>query len=994
MHYTLRDGLPSMTVYYIAQDSKGFLWFGTDNGLARFDGNQFKVFTMRDGLPDPEVLTLFEDSHHRLWVSCFQKQPCYIEDGVIVSSENDSLLSRIEMSTGTYTFFEDAKGSIWIAGDSHHFCRWSEDELTCFPNPVEKGALREIYSIDDRIIGTNITWLVDITDPLQTTSEKFFTNRGRSVRKATVAVKGNLIVYNNLHETLLVNYENEEVTVLDSIKMGIPGSMIFDRSENLWVSSTGKGAFNFTVQNDKLVLQGRYLKNNQISRIYEDKDGTYWFATMNEGVYALKEGAATSYSSKTDKVFHSNYFPIVHKLPSGQIVAGDDKGNIYLNENNRWERRELANQDGFNKIRQILSISESDYFIITDDGLFSKDGHAVLPYEKDDTTRHISLGALKVGLHTPDKNWLGGSSGLLTWEQTSKQSTRLLIDRISALGVDSQGNVWAGGLNGILSEKDSFTIRWGERFPAVGGRIISLTPAGPDAMWVASPEHGLVKAFVEDGEVTGATAINDQIENPILDIQSIFVNNDQTVWLATNSGVYSIDKRYNVRQFTTNDGLTSNDVNNNLIDGDTLWAATSSGLAKITLNDKKETGDFPTFISGISYLLDNKPFEIDLIPRAGGDKSLTLPAGTSMLEIELSGLHFSSRGNLKYEYITKEVLLPFQWLTWKNIINTLAQRITNQCDTVIVTNHNRNLGVNVPAGRYPTKATAILNDGTKSRFPDEYILTIRPFWYQTIWFSLLLAVLISLLGWWLYRQQTKVRRFQRVASELQLQAIKAQINPHFIGNSINAIQQFFYPPDPMKASQYISTFTSLLRRTMHFSEIPFITLSQELEFIRDYLDLIKLRFGDRFEYKLTKPGNLGPQTPFPAMILQPILENATLHGLAMEGVSILNVELALHQSLLTCNITDNGVGINKSRARKKQKKRISKGIKLLNKKTEVLNMMHDLDLSIRYIDLSSIQGTGQGTKVIISFSPNKIDQKLVFEQLNQTGHEKNQRAAN
>ena len=144
-----------------------------------------------------------------------------------------------------------------------------------------------------------------------------------------------------------------------------------------------------------------------------------------------------------------------------------------------------------------------------------------------------------------------------------------------------------------------------------------------------------------------------------------------------------------------------------------------------------------------------------------------------------------------------------------------------------------------------------------------------------------------------------------------------------------------------------------------------------------------------FRKRLSTNEGIYPKTPFPAMVIQPVLENATIHGLALEGVSKLQVELVLHQSLLVCTITDNGVGIDKSRARKKRKKRISKGIKLLNKKIEVLNKMHDLDLSISYLDLSTIKKEEQGTKVTISFTPNKIDGKLVFEHLNQTGHEKN-----
>src|SRR5262245_491950 len=91
LHYNVSDGLPSALVYCVTQDSKGFMWFGTDKGLARFDGTRFKVFGMKDGLPDNEVVNVFEDSQGRLWLSCFGKQPAYIKDGVIIDSKSDSL---------------------------------------------------------------------------------------------------------------------------------------------------------------------------------------------------------------------------------------------------------------------------------------------------------------------------------------------------------------------------------------------------------------------------------------------------------------------------------------------------------------------------------------------------------------------------------------------------------------------------------------------------------------------------------------------------------------------------------------------------------------------------------------------------------------------------------------------------------------------------------------------------------------------------------------
>jgi ligand-binding sensor domain-containing protein len=96
LHYTVNDGLPSAVVYCAVQDDKGFMWFGTDKGLVRFDGTRFKVYGMKDGLPDNEVVNIFKDSKGRIWLSCFGQHPVYYKDGVITSADTDTMLAKVK----------------------------------------------------------------------------------------------------------------------------------------------------------------------------------------------------------------------------------------------------------------------------------------------------------------------------------------------------------------------------------------------------------------------------------------------------------------------------------------------------------------------------------------------------------------------------------------------------------------------------------------------------------------------------------------------------------------------------------------------------------------------------------------------------------------------------------------------------------------------------------------------------------------------------------
>lgn len=163
---------------------------------------------------------------------------------------------------------------------------------------------------------------------------------------------------------------------------------------------------------------------------------------------------------------------------------------------------------------------------------------------------------------------------------------------------------------------------------------------------------------------------------------------------------------------------------------------------------------------------------------------------------------------------------------------------------------------------------------------------------------------------------------------------------------------------------------------MHLAEVPFIPIKEELGFISSYLEMVQLRFENRFQYKITEIGGLSPDMSFPAMILQPILENATIHGLAIQGASILSVDFHMSGKFLICSITDNGIGINISKERKKakSKKRVSKGIELLKKKIFILNKMYGIKLKLDFQDLSENQAGSHGTKVTVSFLHKKITQ--------------------
>jgi hypothetical protein len=410
---------------------------------------------------------------------------------------------------------------------------------------------------------------------------------------------------------------------------------------------------------------------------------------------------------------------------------------------------------------------------------------------------------------------------------------------------------------------------------------------------------------------------------------------------------------------------------------DTLWAGTTLGLTRIIVSSPKKQSVFGTRITGLRYAIKETIMGFNFIGDNDPDKTRELPADAANIELELAGMDYGSRGNVRFECLRTEKLLPFSYWTPGNLFNLLKSGFRGKTDTFEINNGNLYFGYKIPSGKYAIQTFAFNNAGIKSSLPDGIALVLLPNWYETIWAWLFFWSVVVLLIWRYYRNRIAFRELNAAASELQLQALQSQMNPHFVGNSINAIQQFFYPPNPSKASEYIALFTRLLRQTMFFSERTFIPFREEVAYDLDYLNMVQLRFGDRFQYSITGTDQIPEDTPFPAMILQPLLENATIHGMAETGVSRLSLDFRLDQDKIQVTLSDNGVGMDETIRRKSRStsvERKSKGLELLHKKSQTINSLYGIDLQVVFSGKSASTG---GTQVTLIYSPGKLKNQLL-----------------
>jgi LytS/YehU family sensor histidine kinase len=223
-------------------------------------------------------------------------------------------------------------------------------------------------------------------------------------------------------------------------------------------------------------------------------------------------------------------------------------------------------------------------------------------------------------------------------------------------------------------------------------------------------------------------------------------------------------------------------------------------------------------------------------------------------------------------------------------------------------------------------------------------------------------------------QKNKIQLLQarQKLAEERLTALRSQMNPHFIFNSLNSIQQFILKGDVESANKYLSQFSRLIRLVLQYSEANFITLDEEIDMLHLYLSLEKTRFGDSFEYNIYLEETLDvDEIKIPNLMVQPFVENAIWHGLMhKEG----NRKIGIHFSLsdertLQCEIIDNGIGRCKSEEIKKMKsvdiKHQSKGMQLIKDKSDILKRQFNKEVLIEINDVMNDASEVSGTRVLI-----------------------------
>jgi hypothetical protein len=223
------------------------------------------------------------------------------------------------------------------------------------------------------------------------------------------------------------------------------------------------------------------------------------------------------------------------------------------------------------------------------------------------------------------------------------------------------------------------------------------------------------------------------------------------------------------------------------------------------------------------------------------------------------------------------------------------------------------------------------------------------------------------------RKQERLKAsYEKKLSELQMEALQSQMNPHFIFNALNSIKHFILTNEKFKAAEYLSGFSSLVRQVLNNSKSPIINLEKEIETLKLYIEMEQMRFDDKFNYQFHIDGNLDLlEINLPPLIFQPYVENAIWHGLMhKEGPRKLDIYFKKLGDSLLCTIEDNGIGRKKAMESKPGglKRQKSFGMQITQDRMKINQIKSDINI----IDKENDNGIATGTKVIIQIPLNQL----------------------
>jgi len=935
VNYSVADGLAGSTVYGMARDKDGFLWFGTETGLSRYDGAHFKNFYTSDGLPDNEIIKLFVDSRNRVWIVPFKSSICYYQNGKIHNQQNDSLLHQLTIRSDVYSVIEDAHGTIIIA------------ELRGVETISPGGKVTTIDTYDHNpymLVQAGLNdkgeaqFMLNLSygDPLVTLRQATLVKTGsmdaQGENNYTSTYLGpDVMVYEN-RDSLNFLYKGEtQSQIMPAPKGFLHISRIDDSSITLNAYSS---TYLYNTRRRKIV--DSFLPGQMVSGVLEDPDGELWFSTLGNGIHRLVTRDVVRYS------FHDGNtpYPVYSIRHAGHtLYAGTDRFYLWALQDGEKKFHSWKIEDRYSRgrITALENLGGKEIIAGTDGGVFG----IGVPTGRSRILWH--RGSVK-GLQ------LLSDSTILEFSGTNVRRMRLrdgaLMDTVwqgrSTCGRQQGGRCYIGTLTGLYS-----VIPGDPRKPELllTDRISAIAEAPDGGLWVGTYGEGLV--LLKNGRAVRRFTVEDGLTSNLC--KCLFVSG-ASLWVGTDKGLNKLvpaDSGFAITSFTAADGIGSELINAVFVEGGKVYAGTSDGLTIFPENRVHRNSEYRLKITGLRISGNTWPLDT---------ADFKLPYRYNDLQVEYAGIVHQGSGMIRYRY-----------------------RLLGIDDRWGTTDQNFLHFPSLPPGDYQLQILAVNPSGAiggSLQLP----FSIDPPWWEWIWVRLLLGLLIAGGIAWVF--QRRVRAIQRKEAEktwtvarmaeLEQMALRSRMNPHFIFNSLNSIQLFVMEKDIRGANEYITHFSRLIRQTLDISARPEISIQEEIDYLTTYLELEKKRFEDAFTYNIfVDAGIERREQKIPPMILQPYVENSILHGIAHreDGQGHIQVNIRVEGRYLICTIEDNGVGRERAAQFKSKAPNPypSRAMEMTARRIDILNSTGREPIDTVIEDITAAHHLGEGTRVIVRF---------------------------
>lgn len=1005
-HINESDGLLHTRVTCIVQDGKGYMWILTNNGLQRYDGSRFVNYPYDlnnpAGIIDTRWADLFADKKkNSLWIIDHDRniEQLDLKKNTFTLYDADSILKNRDFKFDSYT---DSLNNIWLAGD---FGIYSSD------NGEKK--LHSIYLSNPSLAPNQSNYLLIDRENEEIWLATF--NGLVLLDKKTKKVYTH--AYNPIHHPLL-----------EVMSKGNLSGIMQDSEHTIWISTGRPFFFRYNMLSKKLwtyslndINKSKSLDLNQdavanVQCFFEDNHHTIWIGTSNAGLlqYNREKDSFTSIinEEKNKLGLHYNYDILnIFQDKEENIWLGTDKGISIFNPYRQYFQS-IHYEEG-NPLS--LTKNEIDDFIQTVNGdiLCGTWGGGLTLYDSNwNFKKNISFpppdeyNLIWSFIQNDDGTiWAGCQHGFIHIYNPSTQTISTIRPpevnnyTIRSMAKDKKGNIWMGLHNGKIAKWDKGQKKFFPYNDIEKGIVQAFSPVlniffdSKQRCWV-STETGL-KQFDTEKRMYLAVYLPDK-----KNLHSISANtsggieefNDSTLVIGTMYGGLNFFNT-NTRNFThlsTNDGLPSNTICSLKKDAaNYLWLTTEYGLYKFRRDDKKfipytiEPGTINSAFKATGFypLHDGRWITSTATEMICFHPEKTEHQNNNTAKVEITGFMIfdssvfidpllAANKPVQLDYKQNFLTIEFSVLNFSNFQQTGYYYHLSSVDKDWVAAGIKKFAgyTNLQPGEYIFSVKA--DNGSETTHTTSFqIIIIPPFW-KTWWFISLCLLVAGLSISWLVRKRIKTIRHEaelkQKLTETEMMALRAQMNPHFIFNCLNSIDNLIQIDEKEKATLYLAKFAKLIRSILENSKNNVVPCWKDLETLKLYIELEELRCDKKFTCQLKITDEiLNGDYKVPPLVIQPFVENAIHHGLMnkIDADKKLTIDVFVKNKNICYCIEDNGVGRKKAAAYKEMNKLSteSMGMQITTDRINLFNQ--NKNGSVKITDLLNENNEALGTRV-------------------------------